>query len=139
MLNIDKLVMDAYKAKLPEMPVLKEIKSRIQQYKGSKEALTQPYSDAVEIKIINKIKKEHEETRSFLTDAAAVKDEDFVIGYLESLLPKEATAEEIEEYAKTLVKPGDKSGMRFIKDITAHFPGSDGKLIKDIVVKIIGG
>ena len=139
MLDLQKLFNEAYKTKAPELNIICEIKARVQTYSGSKEALAKPYSDEVELQIINKIKKEHEESMSFYKEGTdGYNAEKFAIEYLSQFLPKPVTDEEVKAFALTLVKPGDKSGMRQIGVIKKQFPTFDGTRISEIVKDIIG-
>lgn len=139
MLDIKNLFLKAYKEKSPELGILSEIKSRIQLYNTSKEAVKTPYNEVVEVNILKKLKAEHEETLSFMkSDDENRGAEIIAIRFLENNLPAEASEEEIEEYAKTIVTPGDKKGMgNYIKAIKAQFPSTNGALISQIVKRLI--
>lgn len=140
MINIDELIKKAMKEKLPELEVYKEIKAKFLTYTKSPEGVKNPINDEISLQIINKVKKEHEETKSFMKeDNPSYSEEEFAIKTLNSLLPKEATPEEIKEAANGIVIAGDKKCMgMYIKTLKSKFPTADGKVISDIVKELIG-
>lgn len=140
MINVDDLILSAMKDKAPELEVYKEIKAKFLVYLKSPEGVKNPINDEISLQLINKVKKEHEETLSFLKeDSEDYEKEKFVISVLQGLLPKEATPEEIKEEAKGIVISGDKKGMgMYVKLLKSKFPTASGKLISDIVKELIG-
>lgn len=143
-MNINKLVIEAMQSKSQALPVLKEIKARFLVYEKSPEGVKNPLDEAIQLDLIKKLKKEHEESLSFLNDNNDIhgekrKEETFFIDTFNSFLPQEASKEEIASYAMAIVTPGDKKGMGgYIKEVKAKFPSNDGKVIADIVKSIIG-
>lgn len=140
MINVDDLILSAMKDKAPELEVYKEIKAKFLVYSKSPEGVKNPINDEISLQLINKVKKEHEETLSFLKEGSEdYEKEKFVISVLQGLLPKEATPEEIKEEAKGIVISGDKKGMgMYVKLLKSKFPTASGKLISDIVKELIG-
>lgn len=140
MINVDDLILSAMKDKAPELEVYKEIKAKFLVYSKSPEGVKNPINDEISLQLINKVKKEHEETLSFLKEGSEdYEKEKFVISVLQGLLPKEATPEEIREEAKGIVISGDKKGMgMYVKLLKSKFPTASGKLISDIVKELIG-
>lgn len=140
MINVDDLILSAMKDKAPELEVYKEIKAKFLVYSKSPEGVKNPINDEISLQLINKVKKEHEETLSFLKEGSEdYEKEKFVISVLQGLLPKEATPEEIREEAKGIVISGDKKGMgMYVKLLKSKFPTASGKLVSDIVKELIG-
>lgn len=140
MINVDDLILSAMKDKAPELEVYKEIKAKFLVYSKSPEGVKNPINDEISLQLINKVKREHEETLSFLKEGSEdYEKEKFVISVLQNLLPKEATPEEIKEEAKGIVISGDKKGMgMYVKLLKSKFPTASGKLISDIVKELIG-
>jgi len=140
MINVDDLILSAMKDKAPELEVYKEIKAKFLVYSKSPEGVKSPINDEISLQLINKVKKEHEETLSFLKEGSEdYEKEKFVISVLQGLLPKEATPEEIREEAKGIVISGDKRGMgMYVKLLKSKFPTASGKLVSDIVKELIG-
>lgn len=140
--QINGLIMQAMKDKAPEYEVnaLKEIKAKFLNYSKSSEGVKNPLDDTLEVVLIQKLVKEHQEALSFLSsDSAEAENEKKTIELLEKYLPAEATPEEISEFAKTIVEPGNKKGMGgYIKEIKAKYPTADGKTISEIVKTLIG-
>lgn len=140
MINVDDLILSAMKDKAPELEVYKEIKAKFLVYSKSPEGVKNSINDEISLQLINKVKKEHEETLSFLKEGSEdYEKEKFVISVLQGLLPKEATPEEIREEAKGIVISGDKKGMgMYVKLLKSKFPTASGKLVSDIVKELIG-
>lgn len=138
-MDINNLVMEAMQSKSQALPVLKEIKARFLVYEKSPEGVKNPLNEAIQLDLIKKLKKEHEESLSFLNDnndpqGLKRKEETFFIDTFNTFLPKEASKEEIVAFAMAKVIPGDKKNMgNYIKEIKAKFPSNDGKDIADIV------
>lgn len=66
MIDISNIFKEAYKTKSPELGIISEIKSKILNYNKSEEGIKNPINDEIEIRILKNLKKEHEETLSFL-------------------------------------------------------------------------
>lgn len=141
MLNIDSMIKDAMsQGKTKDLAVFKEIKAKFLNYEKSVEGVKKPIDESIQISLINKIKKEHEETLGFLTPdrTSEIESENFFIHTLTGLLPKDATPEEIKEEAKKIVIAGDKKCMgMYIKTLKQKFPTADGKVISDIVKELL--
>lgn len=140
MIEINKMIMGAMLQHSPELPVYKEIKGRFVAYEKSKEALKKPLDESIEIDLIKKIRSEHIETLDSLPEGHPnVENENFFIETLSSFLPKEATIEEMTDFAQKVVEPGNKSNMgNYISQLKAQYPSNNGKDIADIVKKLIG-
>lgn len=139
MLEIDKLIMEATKAKQEvRKTVLRNLKSKIQAYKTSKGA--KEYTDAVEISIIKKMNDELLESVGF---AKMTKHEDLVqegldqLSVLNEFLPAEPTADEIKNVLAEFGQV-DKTKMgAAIKFIKSKLPTANGKTVSDIVKEAI--
>lgn len=140
MVNIDQLIKDAMTQGKKELAVFKEIKAKFLNYEKSIEGVKNPINDEIQVSLINKIKKEHEETLGFLTSDRKedIENEKFFISTLSSFLPEDATPEDIEREAKKIVIAGDKKGMgMYIKTLKSKFPTADGKVISEIVKNLL--
>lgn len=140
MLNISQMVMDARKSKDSiKLSVYSEISDRFLKYSKSPEGIKKPLDETIEINLINKIKKEHEETLSYLSAGNEnYANEIETIKILNALLPAEASEDEIRNFAETVVVKGNKKEMgAYIKAVKSKFPTADGKLVADIVKELI--
>lgn len=140
MININELIINATLAKSTKLGILKEIKAKFLVYSKSPEGVKIPLNDQIELELIKKIRNEHLETMMSLpTTSPQLKDELDAIDFLETFLPKAASIDEMTEYAKTIVAPGNKKGMgMYVKQMKEKFPSNDGKEIADIVKSLIG-
>ena len=88
MVNIDQLIKDAMTQGKKELAVFKEIKAKFLNYEKSVEGVKKPIDESIQISLINKIKKEHEETLGFLTPdrTSEIESENFFIHTLTGLL-----------------------------------------------------
>ena len=128
----------AIKQNDPSVIILREILSRFTTYQKSFENLKNPFNDKVAIKLINKIKKEHEETISFFEkNSANYQSEQLYLDILNGLLPEPASREEMENYAKELIEINDKNLGKLIKLMQNKFPVNSGKDISDIIKLLI--
>ena len=128
----------AIKQNDPSVIILREILSRFTTYQKSFENLKNPFNDKVAIKLINKIKKEHEETISFFEkNSANYQSEQLYLDILNGLLPEPASREEMENYAKELIEINDKNLGKLIKLMQNKFLVNSGKDISDIIKLLI--
>lgn len=128
----------AIKQNDPSVIILREILSRFTTYQKSFESIKNPFNDKIAIKLINKIKKEHEETISFFKpDSDNYQSEKLYLDILNDLLPEPASKEEMENYAKELVEINDKNMSKLIKLMQNKFPVNSGKDISDIIKLLI--
>lgn len=128
----------AIKQNDPSTIIYREILSRFTTYQKSFENIKNPFNDKIAIKLINKIKKEHEETISFFKpDSANYQSEKLYLDILNELLPEPVSKEEMENYAKELIKSNDKNLSKLIKLMQNKFPVNSGKDISDIIKLLI--
>ena len=155
MINIDEFIKNAMKSKDKDrLRAYKNLKAEIQILKTAKNA--KPYDDAAEIQLISKMcKKLNDEAQEFQKAGR----EDLVEEYkkeeeiLKELLPEPVGESEIigelfhgwfakQEYggvisAVHLMEIPKKDMGNAIKHLKAKFPGTDGKIISEIVKKYI--
>lgn len=128
----------AIKQNDPSTIIFREILSKFTTYQKSFENIKNPFNDKIAIKLINKIKKEHEETISFFkSDSANYQSEKLYLDILNELLPEPASKEEMENYAKELIEVNDKNLGKLIKLMQNKFPVNSGKDISDIIKLLI--
>lgn len=128
----------AIKQNEPSIIIFREILSRFTTYQKSFENIKNPFNDKIAIKLINKIKKEHEETISFFKpDSANYQSEKLYLDILNELLPEPVSKEEMENYAKELIEVNDKNLGKLIKLMQNKFPVNSGKDISDIIKLLI--
>ena len=141
--NIQKMLIEAMKSKDDKkVNILRLIKSELT--KAEKDGIT--LDDASEFKILNKMKKQREDS---ITQYKAANRTDLVeseqneLDFISSLLPKEASIEDVEKFINDTYlkeKPtGYKLQMSDIKPIMEMikktYPTVNGKLISDIIKK----
>lgn len=135
MLDIDKLIMEATKARNEvRKTVLRNLKSNIQAYKTSKNA--QEYTDVIEIGIINKMIKSLQESieifKSNNREDLALENQ-AQLDILMEFKPQEASEEDIKKVLEEF-GPIDKTKMgAAIKFVKEKLPSADGKKVSDIV------
>lgn len=91
-------------------------------------------SDDEAIKVLKKLIKAEKET---LEKKGELSDSPFMV-IVNSYLPKEATAEEIEAWIRDNIDFSSfKNKMQAMKPVMAHFgSGADGNLIKEILTRL---
>ena len=141
--NLQKMLIDAIKSKdESKVNIIRLIKSELT--KAEKDGIT--LDDATEIKILNKMKKQREESiiqykKANRMELAEIEQDE--LDFISNLLPKEATIEEIEEFIKKEYMPSKPDGYKLqmsdIKPIMAlvqkKYPTANGKLISEIIKK----
>lgn len=145
MLNIDELISSAIKEQdFVAIRVFRNIKAEIIKFKTAKNS--KPYSKEEEIKILKKLRNQHEESiNSFIAcnreDLAQAEKVEMEI--INSLIPKPVDIELIESELDLLLEeneldviPKQKMGY-FINTLKQLFPYNDGKEISDLVRKYI--
>lgn len=143
MINIDEKIKNSLLNKSEiEVKVYRAIKAEILKFKTQKNA--PEYTDAEEIKLINKMIKAHEESIEAYSKAdrdELVKNEQSELSILVSLVPKKATSEDVERecqaFIYSLQEVTKKDMGKIIKHLKEVFPTNDGKEISDIVKKYL--
>lgn len=134
--KITQMIIDAIKEhNKPKEYIYKELKTEFVNYQTAKNA--KPLDAAAEIQIIQKTKKKLDEAINTFIKAQRsdlAKDYKDQSKYLEELLPKVPTKEEVEKYIIITYPKGiDKNQMgKVIKELKAKFLGVDGKVIADL-------
>lgn len=135
--NIDKMIMDAVKAKEPvKASVYRLIKNEFLKYTTAKNA--KPLDEVAEISILQKMVKQREEAVYYCKVANRpdlLEDELSELEILLTLLPEIPSEEDIIKYLDDYYPNGiEKKAMGLvIKELKAKFMGVDGKMIADIV------
>lgn len=135
--NIDKMIMDAVKAKEPvKASVYRLIKNEFLKYTTAKNA--KPLDEVAEISILQKMVKQREEAVYYCKVANRpdlLEDELSELEVLLTLLPEIPSEEDIIKYLDDYYPNGiEKKAMGLvIKELKAKFMGVDGKMIADIV------
>lgn len=144
MLDLDKLILDSVKnhngVQTKAFREIKAGKLKLLTAKNAKE-----YDDSAEISLIKKILSEHTESYEQFKNANRVElmnDEENIINFLSSLLPKEPTDEEMFYTLKSLMLTDKisipKAQMGFvINAMKKALPGANGKKIADLVKQYI--
>lgn len=141
MLNIDIMILQAMKDKQDgKVRTYRAIKSEIQAFKTAKNA--GEYNEAAEIKILNKMIKQREDSFKQYIEAgrpelAAV--ENIELMYLQELVPEAPTEEDIEGWLEfnnyhTISK---KEMGSVISAVKTEFPAADGKMVARIVKELV--
>lgn len=145
--NIDKRIADATLMALhnpenkKEVEMLRLIKAEYLKYKVSKEALTKPMDDAVEMSLLKKMVKQRRESADLYVKGNRqdlADQENWEADYIEGFLPKPATEAEIlgaidDAIVTMKIEPIKKNMGQVIKMVKAALPNADGKLVSELV------
>ena len=140
--QMDKLIMEAMKAHdNVRKEALRAIKAALLLWQTSKENANKPITEEVEIKVIQKMVKQRQESieqftaagRQDLADAEAAQ-----LNILKEFLPVEATSEDILKCFNDVIgqdgfEPVKKNMGIILKTIKGALPNADGKLVSEIV------
>lgn len=137
MLDINAKIMEAMKSKnTVASETFKLIKAKIIEFKTQKNA--PEYNEEAEIKLLQKMVKEREESakiyknagRNELADAELAQ-----VAVINELLPKVASQEDVENYLNKKYPNGiEKKSMGIvIKEVKTEFVGVDGGMVANIV------
>ena len=144
--QMDKLIMEAMKAHdNVRKEALRAIKAALLLWQTSKENANKSITEEVEIKVIQKMVKQRQESieqftaagRQDLADAEAAQ-----LNILKEFLPVEATSEDILKCFNDVIgqdgfEPIKKNIGIIIKTIKGSLPSADGKLVAQIVQKYL--
>lgn len=141
--KIDELIAQETKCNSGCLGILKLIKAEFQKYNASKEAITKPMDDTIEIQIFNKMVKQRKESEELYVKGGRqdlAYNERKEIEFIELYLPAPVTEEQIEEaFAEVLscgaIPPQKKNMGLYIRHIKSKYPTADGKLVSQIVSK----
>lgn len=137
MLNINAKIMEAMKSKNKiASETFKLIKAKILEFKTQKNA--PEYTEEAEIKLLQKMVKEREESAKIYKDAGRneLADAELAqVAIINELLPKIASQEDVENYLNEKYPNGiEKKSMGVvIKEVKSEFVGVDGAMVANIV------
>ena len=122
------------------LETLRAIKTAFLNWETAKNA--KPLDDVAEIQIIRKLIAQREESAEQFKNAGRIELEEkerSEIKILQEFLPAEISEKEIYDFASTLVKPEtDKKEMgRLVKEVKAKFPTAEGKIVADVIKKLL--
>lgn len=139
--KIENLISEATKNRnLFELETIRLVKTEIMKYNTSKEAVSKPMDDNIEISILKKMVKQRKESAELYKAGNRLELADKEIKeaeYIAQFLPKETSVEEIEEAVNSIissgVEPVKKNMGRIIKEVKTKYPAADGKLVSQVV------
>lgn len=117
-----------------ELSVFRFIKTAFTKFETAENA--KELTEEEEIKILNKMVKEREDSARMYGEAGRVESMDAELAEIEVIkrfLPKEASKEEILGYLENIYTPDNKNMGAYIKQIKQKYPTANGKLVSDIV------
>ena len=137
MLDINAKIMEAMKSKNHvASETFKLIKAKIIEFKTQKNA--PEYNEEAEIKLLQKMVKEREESAKIYKNAgrAELADAELAqVAVINELLPKVASQEDVENYINKKYPNGiEKKSMGIvIKEVKTEFIGVDGGMVANLV------
>ena len=137
MLDINTKIMEAMKSKNKiASETFKLIKAKILEFKTQKNA--PEYTEEAEIKLLQKMVKEREESAKIYKNAgrAELADAELAqVAVINELLPKVASQEDVENYLNKKYPNGiEKKSMGIvIKEVKTEFVGVDGGMVANLV------
>ena len=137
MLDINAKIMEAMKSKnTVASETFKLIKAKIIEFKTQKNA--PEYTEEAEIKLLQKMVKEREESAKIYKNAGRTELADAElaqVAVINELLPKVASQEDVENYLNKKYPNGiEKKSMSIvIKEVKTEFIGVDGGMVANLV------
>ena len=137
MLDINVKIMEAMKSKNKvASETFKLIKAKILEFKTQKNA--PEYTEEAEIKLLQKMVKEREESAKIYKDAGRneLADAELAqVAIINELLPKIASQDDVENYLNEKYPNGiEKKSMGIvIKEVKTEFVGVDGGMVANLV------
>ena len=137
MLDINAKIMEAMKSKNNvASETFKLIKAKIIEFKTQKNA--PEYNEEAEIKLLQKMVKEREESAKIYKNAGRTELADAElaqVAVINELLPKVASQEDVENYLNKKYPNGiEKKSMGIvIKEVKTEFVGVDGGMVANLV------
>lgn len=137
MLDINAKIMEAMKSKNKiASETFKLIKAKILEFKTQKNA--PEYTEEAEIKLLQKMVKEREESAKIYKDAGRneLADAELAqVSIINELLPKIASQDDVENYLNEKYPNGiEKKSMGVvIREVKSEFVGVDGAMVANIV------
>lgn len=140
--KIDELIAQEMHCDSGCIGILRLIKAEFQKYNASKEAVTKPMDDTIEIQILNRMVKQRKESELMYIEGGRqdlAYKEHKEIEFIELYLPETASESDIEAEVDNIislgVEPVKKNMGTIIKQVKARYPTADGKLVSDLVKK----
>lgn len=140
--KIDELITQEMHCDSGCIGILRLIKAEFQKYNASKEAVTKPMDDAIEIQILNRMVKQRKEAELMYIEGGRqdlAYKEHKEIEFIELYLPETASESDIEAEVDNIISSGvepiKKNMGTIIKQVKARYPTADGKLVADLVKK----
>ena len=136
--NLNELIKNAMLEKnKTKLETLRAVKTAFLNFETAKNA--KPLDEAAEIQLIRKLISQREEARDQFNAAGRIELADKEQAVLTEFLPKPVEPEEIENFVKTLITPGvgKKDMGRLVKETKTKFPTAEGKIIADLVKKLL--
>ena len=139
--KIDSLISEATVNGDPlQLKVFRLIKTEFQKYNASKEAVTKPMDDNVEITILKRMVKQRQESAEMYHQGGREdleENERLESTVIQGWLPAPVTEEQIEAEVNQIifdgVMPVKKNMGQIIKAVKAKYPAADGKLVSQVV------
>lgn len=139
--KIENLISEATKNRnLFELETIRLVKTELMKYNTSKEAVSKPMDDNIEISILKKMVKQRKESAELYKAGNRLELAEKEIKeaeYIAQFLPKETSVDEIEEAVNSIissgVEPVKKNMGRIIKEVKTKYPAADGKLVSQVV------
>jgi uncharacterized protein YqeY len=123
-----------------ELECLRLIKAEFLKYNASKEAVSKPMDEGVEVIILKKMVKQRKESAELYQNGGRselAEKELAEATFIEQFLPAPVTREELETEVDKLIdggiEPIKKNMGQIIKSVKAKYPTADGKTISEIV------
>lgn len=143
--KIDQMISKAAVEKDPALDTLRLIKAEFQKYNASKEAVSKPMDDAIEIQILNKMVKQRKESEELYLKgnrSDLAQQERAECSFIETFLPAPVTEQQIrdaasEVLASGIIPPQKKNMGLYIRHIKNKYPTADGKLVSQIVSSLL--
>ena len=144
--QIDKLIMEAMKShENVRKEALRAIKAALLLWQTSKENVNKPITEEVEVKVIQKMVKQREDSIEQFKQANRmdlVEAEEAQLKVLKEFLPVEATREDILKCFNDVTgqdgfEPVKKNMGIIIKTIKGSLPNADGKLVAEVVQEFL--
>lgn len=139
--KIDDLISEATrKREMFDLETLRLVKAEFMKYNASKEAVSKPLDDNIEISILKKMVKQRKESADMYTQCGRpdlAGKETAEADFIKRFLPAETSPEEIEKAVVDIitsgVEPVKRNMGQIIKAVKEKYPTADGKTVSQIV------
>lgn len=140
--NLNSLIMESMKAgDKVRTNALRAIKTGIMQWETAKENVGKTLDEATEINIIRKLRDQYNDAAKECNDGKhdeLVAENTTIAKIMEEFLPAPVNEQIIQDFIDGTYKEEDlvkKNMGNIIKTIKGYYPGADGKLVSQIVMK----